>query len=119
MATNPSASRWEFLILSTGSFGSQGLNSRRLQEWLSFHGCATKIDERFGVATEKTPNGFQSKNNLPVTSKLTKVRWESLVAPLGRTISALPTTQNRVSSILAVAKAHLAENPVELGGEHQ
>ena len=42
-----------------------------------------------------------------------------MVAPLGRTISALPTTQNRVSSILAVAKAHLAEHPVELGGEHR
>lgn len=118
MATN-AAINSELVFPPSVDLDSSGMKVRRLQEWLTFHGCATTIDGGFGSATEKAINDFQRKSRLPISSALTQAVWAKLVAPLDRAVSALPAGQNRVTSILAVAKAHLAEHPIELGGENR
>ncbi|HYN76945.1 MAG TPA: peptidoglycan-binding domain-containing protein [Lamprocystis sp. (in: g-proteobacteria)] len=96
--------------------GNQGRASRRVQEWLTFHGFRTPIDDEFGTATERTLQSFQDARGLPATGALDPATWAALIAPMVRAFSDSPKGATFGDTVLDVARQHLDEHPIELGG---
>jgi putative peptidoglycan binding protein len=98
-----------------------GMKVRRVQEWLSIHGCPTVVDGDFGSATEKCTKDFQQMKDMPPTGRVDKETWNALIAPL---IAALNPIQfsaetSIANAMLQVAQQHLAQHPIEVGGENR
>ena len=101
--------------------GASGMSVKRVQEWLTFHGFATPVDGGFGPATETCVEEFQSTKGLNSTGTVNASTWEAFVAPLNKTLQ-LPKVKSGDTLgdvILKVAKQHLAEHPIELGGNNR
>jgi hypothetical protein len=94
---------------------------RRVQEWLSIHTCPTTVDGAFGPATEKCVKDFQLLKELPVTGTVNKSTWEALTAPLTRALASitLPAGSSVGHAMLQVAQQHLAQHPIEMGGDNR
>jgi hypothetical protein len=90
-----------------------------VQEWLCFHGCHTTIDSDFGSGTELAVKAFQAKKRIPITGIVDRTTWDALVAPLLSVLSVtIPASVSFGQAVLRVAKAHLREHPIELGGDN-
>ena len=100
--------------------GHSGTKVRRVQEWLTIHEFATPIDEIFGDATEKCVKNFQQSKGIKVTGKVNQKTWRALVQPLNDALQpiSLPANVSLGDAILRVAKQHLAQHPIEVGGEN-
>ncbi|MCX6140889.1 MAG: peptidoglycan-binding domain-containing protein [Candidatus Kapabacteria bacterium] len=97
--------------------GAKGKPVKLIQEWLSLNGVGLTIDSSFGPATEAAVKKFQSKVKLPVTGRVDRATFDSLVAPMKRATSPLQTTSLNFSQrVVAAAKVHLKEHPLEVGG---
>lgn len=101
---------------STLGKGTKGMTTRRIQEWCSLHGIATAIDEDYGNATFKSVQRFQKKMNLGVTGEVDRTTWTMLTAPMRKAL--LPTGESLdwSTTLLKVARQHVAQNPTERGG---
>lgn len=93
---------------------------RRVQEWLNIHDKVTSIDEGFGSSTETQLKSFQISNGRPPTGELDAETWALLTAPMRRALAAAdhgaaPTLE---SAVIDVAQRHIAERPVEIGGNN-
>jgi peptidoglycan hydrolase-like protein with peptidoglycan-binding domain len=100
--------------------GSSGTNVRRVQEWLTFHGCATGIDGGFGPATERAVQAFQAKKQLSQSGSVDRETWGALVEPLHQALSVSVSRNDTLdTAVLKVAKAHLLHHPIELGGDNK
>jgi hypothetical protein len=99
--------------------GSRGVAVRRLQEWLTLRGYPVPIDDDFGEATERELARFRKKVGSTATGALDSKTWDALTSPL-RTLVALTAADVASSTlsgvILAIARAHLAAAPREVGG---
>jgi peptidoglycan hydrolase-like protein with peptidoglycan-binding domain len=99
--------------------GDRGGLVKRLQEWLCFHNCLTKIDRDFGSSTERQVNSFRKKMNLPENGKVDGALFSTLSAPMTRTLTDLTSGSKTVNALtLDYAKQHLKEHPLELGGDN-
>jgi hypothetical protein len=96
--------------------GARGRKARRIQEWLSIHGFRTAIDEELKPATKRTLQSFQRARGLPETGLVDQATWDALVAPMVRAFSKSPAGANLGDTVVRVAKQHLNEHPIELGG---
>jgi hypothetical protein len=101
--------------------GDSGIRVRRVQEWLNIHRFATTIDGGFGDATEKCVEDFQDAAELQVTGRVNQETWEALVDPLKKAVEPInvPAGATLADAILRVAKQHLDQNPVEVGGDNR
>ena len=101
--------------------GDTGLKVRRVQEWLSIHNCPTPVDGDFGPATEKCVKDFQKLHGTPVTGTVNKTTWRALTAPLTHALASmkLPASSSVTQAMLQVAQQHLAQHPVEMGGDNR
>jgi hypothetical protein len=100
--------------------GAGGMAAKRVQEWVTFHGFATPVDDDFGPATEICVKQFQSARGFNSTGTVDEQTWKAFVEPLGKALL-LPTVQpgdTLGDIILKVAKQHLAPHPIELGGNN-
>lgn len=116
----PSHVQSERSIALPVSRGARGMKVKRVQEWLTFHQQATSIDESFGPATERCVRSFQSSVNLQQTGIVDAATWDELVRPL-REALALPAPaagEGLPEMMRRIARQHLAQHPVELGGEN-
>ena len=93
---------------------------RRVQEWLNIHDCTTPIDGGFGDSTEAQLKAFQSNNNRPRTGELDPETWALLTAPMRRALASIDhgPTASIESAVIRVAQQHIAEKPVEVGGNN-
>jgi hypothetical protein len=100
--------------------GHTGTKVRRIQEWLTIHNFATPIDSSFGDATEECVENFQQSKGMQVTGKVNQKTWSALVQPLNDALQpiSLPANVSLGDAILRVAKQHLAQHPIEVGGEN-
>jgi Putative peptidoglycan binding domain len=100
--------------------GNTGAKVRRVQEWLSIGGFATTVDGSFGNATEACVKAFQQSPGIPVTGKVNQQTWSALVEPLNKALQPinLPANVKLADAILRVAKQHLAQHPIEVGGDN-
>ncbi len=94
---------------------------RRIQEWLNFHQCRTGIDGDFGPATAACVKDFQQLKSLPVSGRVNATTWSALVAPMSNALKAPPQIESMSSAaaISAVAQQHLAQHPMEIGGQNE
>jgi hypothetical protein len=100
--------------------GAGGMTVRRVQEWVTFHGFPTPVDGDFGPATETCVRHFQTGKGLNSTGTVDGQTWNALVEPLDRALR-IPDVDSDAplgDVILEVAKQHLAEHPIELGGNN-
>lgn len=99
--------------------GAKGIGVKRVQEWLTFHGFATGIDEDFGPATERAVRAFQlaHRGHVGQDGGVGMVTWGLLTAPLQRAMAPLdPAGKTLNEMVVEYAKQHLVEKPVEIGG---
>jgi hypothetical protein len=98
--------------------GIFGIGVRRLQEWLTLQGFTVKIDGVFDYATENALLRFQEKNALEKTGTLDEKTWAALIGPLLRAQTFKLPGVDFASAVVAIAKAHLAQHPREVGGDN-
>jgi len=101
--------------------GDRGKKVKRLQEWLTINKFATSIDGDFGDATQACVTNFQKSKELPQTGKVDEQTWNLLVDSLNKALAPMefPAGIKLSDAILRVAKQHLAQHPVEAGGQNR
>ncbi len=111
----------ELEVSATMQIGNRGGDVRKIQEWLGLNGAATTVDGDFGSATDAAVKVFQKKTGIAVTGKVNTATWEALIAPLTRALAAPVSSANMTlpAMTLAVAKQHLAQHPMEVGGDNR
>lgn len=89
---------------------------KRVQEWVTFHGFGTAIDEDFGGATAKAVKAFQAARALPVTGTVDRSTFTELTRPMREALAIVnPVPSDLSESVVAYARQHLAPHPVEVG----
>jgi hypothetical protein len=116
---NTNASKKELAFTTALGVGSKGAAVKKLQEWLNLQGQGILIDGDFGPATLAALKGFQTAQGLKVANTLNAQTWVALVQPMSRALSATTGASAAISTAsLAVAREHLAEHPLEAGGDN-
>lgn len=101
--------------------GDQGKKVRRVQEWLTINGFGTSVDGGFGDATKTCVINFQKSKGLPQTGIVDQQTWDLLTVSLNKVLAPIdfPANIKLPDAILRVAKQHLAEHPIEVGGQNR
>ncbi len=100
--------------------GSKGGQVQVIQEWLCLQGQNVAIDGAFGPATEGAVRKFQAANSLPVTGIVDANTFGNLTAPLAKAIAPISGEGKDLSDlIIAYASQHLAQHPLEVGGQNR
>jgi hypothetical protein len=104
------------------SEGRRGGAVKRIQEWLTLHGFGVAIDSDFGGVTKRAVQRFQAHVGLAATGVVDQKTFAELVQPmtsvLSRNVSG-PSTPTLEDAVLAFARAHLDQHPVEVGGQNR
>lgn len=118
--TNPPHVTRELAFDTVIKNGDRGMKVRRVQEWLTIHRFATTIDADFGPATEACVKNFQQAKGLSVTGKVNQDTWKAFITPLEKALQpiTLPATATLGDAVLRFARQHLAQRPVEAGGDN-
>lgn len=116
MLSYPKSVREEFEYPGEIGNGTRGRKARRIQEWLSIHGFQTTIDEEFGSATERALQSFQRARGISDSGQVDETTWDALVAPMVRSFAKCEAGARLGDTVMQVAKQHLREHPIELGG---
>lgn len=92
-----------------------------MQEWLTINGFGTSVDGNFGDATKTCVINFQKSKGLPQTGKVDQQTWDHLTVSLNKALAPIefPANIQLPDAILRVAKQHLAQHPVEVGGQNR
>jgi len=99
--------------------GDKGRRVKTVQEWLCLWGHGLKADGEFGPATELAVRRFQGAAKLPQTGTVDAATHGALTAPMLRALTLLPAQGKSYGDlVVAYAKQHLAEHPVEVGGQN-
>lgn len=100
--------------------GDKGVKVRRVQEWLKINNFASGVDSDFGDATEACVTNFQKSKGLSQTGTVNQVTWDALVEPLNKALAPIhfPAGIKLSEAILRFAKQHLAQHPIEVGGDN-
>jgi len=99
--------------------GSKGDDVKHIQEWLCFHGLGMKIDGDFGYITQAGVKIFQKRENFETNGIVDQVTLDWLQAPMfSANAHILPSPENLSELVLAYARNHLNEKPVEIGGKN-
>lgn len=78
------------------------------------------MDGHFGPVTEAALRQFQRRRHLRQTGTLTKTTFEALVKPMARALAPLRRPPKRLgTAVVRHAKAHLREQPREVGGPNK
>lgn len=98
----------------------QGAAVRRVQEWLNFHDAATGLDGDFGDSTATMLAAFQERLGRPATGSLDAETWALLTAPLRRALAPIahPAGASLEEAVVAVSLQHVAQKPIEIGGDN-
>lgn len=102
------------------------MKTSEIQEWVTYHGFATKVDNIMGPATRKCVSLFQEKRGLVVTGEVDPVTEKMLAFPLTEAshfekMSKPPDNPLEAARKLVVdiARRQLQYSPREIGGENR
>ncbi len=99
--------------------GDKGRDVKLAQEWLSYHGFATVIDSEFGPATEACVNNFQTKAGIAPSGIVDAPTQTALLAPIVAATAAIAAGNKTLGAlVVAYARQHLKQQPIEIGGEN-
>ncbi len=92
-----------------------------VQEWLCLNGHHVAVDGDFGPASESAVKDFQKKggSNAP-TGVVDNATFERLVAPMKAVLVPIPGGGRSLGDmVVAYAQQHLAQHPLEIGGQNK
>lgn len=99
--------------------GDQGREVELAQEWLCYHGCSTVVDGVFGPATEVAVENFQGQHKLKISGVVDNTTQTALLSPIVAVQSPIvPTSSGLAELTVAYARQHLAQHPIEIGGQN-
>jgi lysozyme family protein len=100
--------------------GAGGIGVKRVQEWLRIHGFAAPLDSDFGSVTADQLKAFQTSQGRPPSGELDEQTWELLTAPMRKALVKIDNAGAMPLDELAItiAKQHLAQKPIEIGGNN-
>jgi hypothetical protein len=103
------------------SQGQRGPAVKRVQEWLTAHQCGVAVDGDFGAVTKRAVQKFQGQVGLEPSGVVDRETFERLVQPMRRVLSlSVPRTAGSLEQVVvATAQAHLAQHPIEVGGQNR
>jgi peptidoglycan hydrolase-like protein with peptidoglycan-binding domain len=108
----------------TATLPMQRGNTRRkdnklIQELVSLAGFSVSPDGNFGPATEAAVKAFQARSALSQTGIVEQKTFDTLVAPFKRVTAPMPPNGRTLPQlVIAYARQHLAEHPLEYGGQN-
>ena len=101
--------------------GSQGIDVRRVQEWLCLNASrypnvalATALDGSFGLATVRAVKNFQGVHKLPKTGIVTDGLFARLSVPLLTAFQTKSAVNDVRKAVLQLAGAHLKQRSAEI-----
>lgn len=98
----------------------KGKQVKLVQEWLSIHGFHLAIDGDFGPATEYAVRRFQKKKNVGADGIVGAETFNLLVEPMAKALAAIEAGGRTPGQMLvAYARQHLRQHPVEIGGQNR
>lgn len=96
------------------------MDTKAIQEWLTYHGFATVIDGIAGIATEACVQQFQRASGLPKTGVVDPKTAKFLEEPLALADAPInPAGMSLARMVVAFASQHAAQYPIEIGGENR
>jgi lysozyme family protein len=103
-----------------GATAAEKPGIRRVQEWLRIHGFAAPLDSDFGPSTTDQLKAFQNSQGQPASGQLDEQTWDLLTAPMRKALVKIENAGALSLDELAItiAKQHLAQKPVEVGGNN-
>jgi hypothetical protein len=115
--------RWikdELTLDKTYKKGDKRGKVKIIQEWLSFQGPGLLLDGDFGPNTEKAVKKFQEDKGLPADGKVNADTFIELVKPALRALTPVESENLSYSKLITLyAEQHLAEHPLEIGGNNK
>lgn len=100
--------------------GDQDGQVKLVQEWLSLHGEQVAVDGDFGPATEAALKDFQARAGVPLTGVVDEATFGRLVAPMKAALATIPVNGRSLGEmVVAYARQHLAQHPLEVGGQNR
>lgn len=108
------------LAIGAGTTAAERKAVRRLQEWLHIHERVTPIDGDFGDSTSDQLKAFQAANGRPATGQLDPETWALLTAPMRHALAKveMPPGTALEDTVVAIARQHVAQRPIEVGGNN-
>jgi hypothetical protein len=99
--------------------GDQGGQVGLIQEWLCLHNFGVVIDGDFGPATDSALRQFQGQFGLPVDGIVAQPTFAALIQPMTAALSPIRANGRTLGPmIVAYAQQHLAQHPLEVGGNN-
>lgn len=92
---------------------------RKVQEWLCLNGFRVGVDGDFGPATQRAVGEFQAKHLESSNGIVDQPTFAALTAPMQRVISPLSPAPLLGALMVQYAQQHLAEHPLEVGGQNR
>jgi peptidoglycan hydrolase-like protein with peptidoglycan-binding domain len=110
----------EFVYVKDIAQGARGARAKLVQECLVHHEFRVVVDGKFGPATRTAVALFQSASSLAPTGVVNRTTFDALVAPFLRVQRPIDGTGLGLGALtFAYAKQHLAEHPIEIGGQNR
>ncbi|MFO1080244.1 MAG: peptidoglycan-binding protein [Reyranellaceae bacterium] len=108
------------LAVGAGKTAAEKKAVRRLQEWLHIHHFPTPIDGGFGDSTSDQLKAFQTAKGRSATGQLDPATWVLLTAPMRQALAKveLPAGAALEDAVVAIARQHAAQQPIEVGGNN-
>jgi peptidoglycan hydrolase-like protein with peptidoglycan-binding domain len=98
--------------------GSTGQAVKLIQGWLCYHGHKLVVDGGYGKATAKQVRTFQKAKALPPSGAVDEHTWRVLIRPMLMALAPIAGNRPLGPLIVAYARQHLAQHPVEEGGQN-
>jgi peptidoglycan hydrolase-like protein with peptidoglycan-binding domain len=98
--------------------GSTGDVVKLIQGWLCLHGLKVVVDGGYGKATAQQVRTFQRTSGLPVTGVVDGATWLALIRPMLVALAPIPGKRALGQLVVAYARQHLAQHPLEEGGQN-
>jgi hypothetical protein len=92
--------------------------ARLVQELLRLHGINVAIDGDLGAATETGLAKFCSLQGIAPSKTVDQAMMDLLAQPLLRVAAPASKVGTFGATVVATAKRHLAEHPIEIGGQN-
>ncbi len=107
----------ELTLTAPVAAGSPKKQVRWVQERLTLAGFGLKIDGDFGAATDQQMKTFQTANGLAASGRYDQPEHDLLARPFVNALNPLPTAGLTLGALtVAVARQHIKQHPVEVGG---
>jgi hypothetical protein len=99
--------------------GDKGQKVKLIQEWLCLHGFNVVIDGDFGPATEHGVKVFQKKKRLKANGMVDQKTFRKLILPMLNALKPISGNKKLGKLVVAYAKQHLKQTPLEIGGQNK